>query len=161
MHALHILQNSSQQLIAVQTAPSVRWLFLFFVVAAVVFGVLAFKKRFWLGVGLSACLLLLFGSLAALPKPATYKLRVDLKRGVITSEGTRNGTLVSSFVVNGSDLSAAELQSDRGDTAIVLIRQKGSLLFPLGEEKLKGEPDQYVVLTALRGTLHEAERQGK
>ena len=161
MRALQILENSPRQLLAVQTAPSVRWLFVFFVMAAFVGVALSLRKRFWRGAAIAGSLLVLFGLLAALPKPASYRLHIDVPNRVITSEGVRNGTLVSSFMVNGSDLSAAELQSNRGDTAIVLIRQDGSLLFPLGEEKLKGEPDQYVVLTALRATIHDAARQRK
>lgn len=161
MRALHILENTSQQFVAVQTAPSVRWLFLFFLAAALVGLLLSWRERFWRGVAVAGCLLVLFGLLAALPKPATYLLRIDVNGRVITSEGTLNGTLISSFAVNGSDLSAAELQSSREAADIVLVRQDGSLLFPLGEQKVQNEPDQYVVLTALRKAVHNAEGRGK
>ena len=47
-------------------------------------------------------------------------------------------------------LIVSRMQFNRGARTIGLLRRDGSTLYPLGEQQLQNEPDQYVVLNAIR-----------
>ena len=159
MRSLQIVENSPQQLIAVQTATSLGWLYAIFITVAVAAAIWMVWTRQWRLLGVPALVIALFGFFALLPKPPIYTLTIDFAANAVLSRATRGSADVSSFTVKGRDLSAADMQSNRGATAIALTRQDGSLLFPLGEEMLQNEPDQYVVLTALRKVIANGTQQ--
>jgi hypothetical protein len=48
------------------------------------------------------------------------------------------------------------MQFNRGARTIVMIGKDGRQIFPLGAQQLQDEPDQYVVLNALRSAIGQA-----
>lgn len=153
MRSLQIVENSPQQLVAVQTPYGASFLLVLGVIVAIGFcGWFAFTRQWRLLVIPGIALLVLCG-LALIPSVPTYHLQIDKPGHRITSEARRGDAVVNSFTVNGSDLSSADMQYNRGASTIVLLRRDGSQLYPLGEQQLQDEPDQSVVLTALRDAI--------
>ena len=153
MRSLQIIENTQRQLEAVQTAYSSSWLLGLAIIVAAGFSIWLIRARQWKLLIIPAAALFVFGLLALMPKAPTYHLVVNLDDGQIRSEAKRGDRVVSSFVVSTHELSGADMQFNRGATTIVLIRKDGSLLFPLGEQQLQNEPDQYVVLNVLRTAI--------
>lgn len=159
MRSLQIVENSPQQLIAMQTPYSASFLLVLGILVALGFcGWFAFTRQ-WRLLVIPGIALLVLGSLALTPSVPTYHLQINKASRQITSEARRGDAVVNSFTVSGTDLSSADMQSNRGATNIVLLRHNGSQLFPLGEQQLQGEADQsnqYVILTALRELITPA-----
>ena len=156
MHALQIVENSPQRLVATQTPYSASFLPVLGIVVALGLGAWYAFTRKWRMLFIPALALLVLGGLMLLPRYPTFHLQVDQATRTIASEGKRGDTVVRAFTVQGDELSGADMQFNRGASTIVLIRRDGSLLYPLGEQQLQDEPDQYVVLNALRAAIPNA-----
>ncbi len=156
MRSLQIVENSPQQLVAVQTPYTASFLPVLGILIALGFGLWFAFSRQWLRLLIPGIAILVFGSLMLLPKNPTYHLRVDRAAHQVTSEGRRGDAVVESFTASGSELAGADMQFNRGASTIVLTRRDGSVLYPFGEQQLQDEPDQYVVLTALRDLITPA-----
>jgi hypothetical protein len=83
----------------------------------------------------------------------SFRVEVDQPSRQIVSQELSNGKVISSTAITASDLNSAEMQFDRGKRTIVLIGRDGQQIFPLGEERLQNEPNQYVILNALRAAI--------
>lgn len=156
MHSLQIVENTPQQLVAVQTPYGASFLLVLGIIVALGFLAWFAFTRQWKLLLIPGVALLVFIGLARMPSVPTYRLQIDKADHRITSEARRGGTVVSSFTVSGADLSSADMQYNRGASTIVVLRRDGSQLYPLGEQQLQDEPDQSVVLTALRDVLTPA-----
>ena len=150
MRSLQIMENSPQQLLAVQTPYGASFLPVLGALVALGFCAWFAYSRQWRLLIIPALALVVLGGLALIPRAPTYHLQVDRAAHQVTSEARRGEAVVTSFSVAAQDLSGADMQFNRGASTIVLIRRDGSLLFPLGEQQLQNEPDQYVVLNVLR-----------
>ena len=67
-----------------------------------------------------------------------------------------NGKSVTHTVTPTDEIASAEMQFNRGARTIVMIGKDGRQIFPLGAQQLQDEPDQYVVLNALRSAIGQA-----
>ena len=140
-------------LTADQTPYSASFLPAFGIVVALGFSAWLAYTRQWRLLIIPALALTVLEALALMPSAPTYHLQVDRAAHSVTSEERRKDVVVSSFSVSANELSGADMQFNRGASTIVLIRKDGSLLFPLGEQQLQDEPDQYVVLNVLRDVI--------
>lgn len=159
MHSLQIIKNSPQELVAVQTPYSASFLSVLGIVVALGFCAWFAYTRQWRLLIIPALALLVFWGLTLIPSAPTYHLQVDRVGHRVISEARRGDAVVTSFSVDTIELSGADMQFNRGASTIVLIRKDGSLLYPLGEQQLQNEPDQYVVLNVLRSVI--ADSSGK
>lgn len=160
MRSLQIMENSPGQFLAVQTPYTASFLPVLGALVAAVFCAWFAYTRQWRLLAIPVLALLVLGGLALIPRPPTFRLQVNRAAHQVTSEAQRGTAVVTSFSVAASDLSGADMQFNRGATTIVLIRKNGSLLYPLGEQHLQNEPDQYVVLNVLRDEIsHSSSRQ--
>ena len=150
MKSLAILGDTAGVLVAEQKPQSVGPVpLILLVVAACVVCWLLWTKQWKLLV--FPCVLMLIICIPIVSsKHPTYHLTVNRPQHTITSQATVSGNQVSAFQVSAHDLNSAEMQFNRGARTIVLVRRNGSLLYPLGEQQLQDEPNQYVVLNAIR-----------
>ena len=153
MRLISILSNSGGRLVAEQRPQNINFLLLLFgfaIVAAVIFIVRVHAYKMLL---LPGCLTLLLLFLANVGEKVTYRVTVDQASHTITSDQIKGGKVVGSAALPASDLTSAEMQFNRGARTIVLIGRDGSQHFPLGEAQVQDEPDQYVILNALREAI--------
>ena len=145
---LPILENTQARLVAEQSPPAT----LFFgVISALICGGVAgiaiLHRKWVLGLILGA-LTVLFVFLAI--PGSVYRITVDRSAGKVQWVTTKQGRETSSEEVAATDISSAELEFNRDARCIVLILKDGSQVYPLGRQHYSGEPEQYVVLDAIR-----------
>ena len=156
MPSVNIIENTSARLVAVQTPQTWGPIPALLSVVAGLFLLRLLWTRQWKLAIVPGLFLLVFFLLWLIPETPTFRVTLDLAGHSLTSEASKNGKVVSEFAVSAGDLSSAEMQSNRGARTIILIRKDGSLLYPLGKQKLQGEPDQYVILNAIRQFIGQA-----
>lgn len=93
---------------------------------------------------------------AAIGNGAIHRVTIDRHYNQLIFEKVKRGVVLERTQTSVSDFTSAEMQYGRGSSAIILIRPDGKLVYPLGDEQLQNESNQYVVLTALREVIgHE------
>lgn len=148
-----VLSNSNGHLIAQQRPPGDS-ITHFFVILLLGFAVYCIWIRAWKLLFLPGVLLIVF--LFPSGQRNTLQVDIDQQTGEIVCSESDKGKVISSTTVTASELTAAEMQFNRGARRIVLIHRDGHQTFPLGEAELQGEPDQYVILNALRQVIGQA-----
>ncbi len=144
-------------LIAEQSAPST---LVFGTISVVLCGGVAIYMllhRKW-GLGLSLFFLTLALTLLAKPGPA-YRITVDRSENKIEWETIRGGRQVSHSEVASADLASADMEFNRDSRCIVLIHKDGTQSYPLGRQHFSDEPEQYVVLNAIRQLIGQTALQ--
>ena len=150
MPLLAIQQNSAGSLVALQQPQSTTGYIVWVVLGVVVVAGLAVSSRRWWVLVVAVLLAALMIPWRSSQRNPAYKLVLDKTTGEITSITLRNGTPGETVSVPAKEISSAEMQFNRGATRIALVKRDGQILFPLGEQHLQGEQDQYVVLSAIR-----------
>jgi hypothetical protein len=150
MKLLSIVSNINGHLIAEQQPQSGgNTIFIILIVATTLyFG----YRRAWKFLLIPAVLCLIVMQSMFMGQKTSYRVEVDQPTRQILSQEWSKGKVISSTTIPVSDLNSAEMQFNRGASRIVLIHRDGRQEFPLGEQHLQNEPDQYVVLNA----MHEA-----
>lgn len=151
-----ILQNNDGHLIAEQRPQSGNFLLVIGFILIVLFSAVLIYKHQWKR--------LLFPALAAVvlvplwhsSTNPTYRIEVDKQAHKIVSEKLVDGKSVATSTIPATDLTSADMQFNRGARTIVLIHRDGHQSFPLGEDELQDEPDQYVILNALRQVIGQS-----
>ena len=155
MRCLHILGNTGIRLIAEQTPYNGYFLTYIAILFAAGFLIrYLWSRRFKLAALPGSIIIFLLLDFL-MPTIPTYTLTLNREARTINSEARVKNTVQSRFTVAASDLNSAEMQFNRGAITIVLVRRDGSLLYPLGEQQLQDEPDQYVVSNAIRKMIGE------
>ena len=134
MRSVQILENTSARFVAVQAPQSWGPVPAILSLATAAFLVRFLSTRQWRLAVLPGVFLLVFLLLWLVPANPTFTLTLDVAARSILSEGTKSGKIVSQFQVPAADISSAEMQFNRGARTIVMIRNDGSLLYPLGKE---------------------------
>ncbi len=153
MPLLTIQQNTPTQLVAVQspgtaTAYSI-WVLL---TAIAVVACALYYRRWWLVI-VGIALVVFMIPWRSSQRAPNYEVVVDKSARIITSKTMLGNRMEQTFSEDARDLASAEMQFNRGATRIVLIQQDGQQKFPFGELHYQDEPDQYVVLNAMRQTI--------
>lgn len=124
-----------------------------YIVVIMVLAVYFTYKRMWqfllMPVFITAWLYLL----SFVGQKTSFRAEIDPDSHQIVSEELAKGKVVSKTIIHTSDISSAEMQFNRDATRIVLLLRNGTQVFPLGEQHLQDEPNQYVALTAIRQAI--------
>ncbi len=151
---LPILENSSARLIAEQSPPN-SWFFgtmsLVLLAGAAAF---ALRNRRW-GLGVLFGLGALCMIWVVLPGP-TYRITIDKAGRTVQWATRKGGKETSTESVSAGDLSSADMEFNRDARNIVLLHKDGTQSYPLGRQHFSGEPEQYVVLNAIRQLIGQA-----
>ena len=154
MSSLNILQNSATTLIAEQSPPGGGFFMIVSMLVALGVGVFAFTQRRWvLGLlmfGLSAVFLLFL-----LPGVA-YRIELNREAHTIAWEQVRSGKAISRQQVDAGSIQSADMDFNRNARNIILLGRDGTQYYPLGRQHFTGEPEQAVVLTAVREMIGAA-----
>jgi len=153
MKLVTILSNANGQLVAEQRPQSVGFLL---VIGTLLMLALAFyfvRSRAWTMLVLPGLGLLILFGLSLIGQKTTFRIQVDESGHQIVSQELKGDKVISTVTTPSSDIASAEMQSNRGARKIVLIHRDGHQSFPLGEQELQDEPDQYVILNALRAAI--------
>ena len=101
----------------------------------------------------------LFGLLIQTPywltgRPPSYRMTLTRSSGDIRTETVnKDNVVVSVAELRRSEMASSDMQFNRGDTRVVIVKKDGTVFYPLGEQYLQGYPQMYVVLNAIRQTL--------
>lgn len=156
MKLISIISNTSGNLIAEQHPQTAGFLIGVFTLACIGFAIYLVWTRAWTMLILPILGLALMLFLSRIGQKTTYRVDIDQQTHQITSEQLKDGKVISTTTTPASDLTSAEMQFNRGARTIVLIHRDGHQSFPLGEEELQDEPDQYVILNALRQVIGQS-----
>ena len=151
MKLLTIISNSGGRLIVVQQPQAESYTF--WIILVVVLAACFIYRRAWQLLFIPALLAVVIYSSSFIGQKTTYRAEIDQETRQITSEQLEKDKIVSKTTIPASDLNSAEMQFNRGASRIVLVHRDGRQEFPLGEQHLQNEPDQYVVLNALRQAI--------
>ncbi len=160
MKNLNILSDAAGVLVAEQKPQSIGPVPVILLIISACLSVWFVRAKQWKLLVFPFALVLIILLPLALSRYPTYKLVVDQSKGTITSVATLNGRQLSALEISATDLTSAEIQFNRGARTIVLVRRDGALVYPLGEQQLQDEPNQYIVLNALRGVIGRVPRDG-
>ena len=86
----------------------------------------------------------------------TYRITVDRAAGKVEWVTLKGGKEGSSDALAASDIASADMEFNRNARNIVIVRKDGSQSYPLGRQHFTGEPEQYVVLNAIRQLIGQA-----
>ena len=115
---------------------------------AVLAAVALFSQRKWV---LGVFMLVLAAGLSLMMLPgATYRVKVDRAGRTISWETKRAGASEPQGSLPAASIQSADFDFNRNARNILLIGRDGKQYFPLGSQHFTGEPDQSVVLTAIR-----------
>ena len=150
MRSLQVLQNDGGLMVAKQTPYTAGFIPYLFILLSAGFLIRFLWTRQFRAAVIPGLVLVFVLSDFLTPVVPTYTLILNREKRTLTSEARVKNAVQAGFTVDAEDLNSAEMQFNRGATTIVLVRRDGSLLYPLGEQQLQDEPDQYVVLNAIR-----------
>ncbi len=154
MKLITIVVDTSTQFVAEQRSQNLWFLTAMFVAAVLGLAFYLIKIRAWkwlVGPALLLPIILLIFS--DIGHHLVYRVAIEKQSHLITCEQIVNGQLTSTVVIPSSDITSAEIQFNRSARIIALVHRDGHLSYPLGQEQVTNEPDQYVVLNALRSTI--------
>jgi hypothetical protein len=87
---------------------------------------------------------------ATWPHGVAYRMELKTQHRVLEVQTLRKDKIVASQTVKFSDIARAEMQFNRGDKRIVVVLNNGKEVFPLGDEYIQNEPNQYKPLIAIQ-----------
>lgn len=152
MKLVTILSNLNGHLIVVQQPQRENYI-IWIVLLGVVVIVFGFQRMWQVALLIPAFFVVLLFLLSFLGQKTSFRAEVDPQAHQIISEELSRDKIISKTIISTDDISSAEMQSNRGATRIVLLLHNGTQVFPLGQQHLQNEPDQYVVLTAMRQAI--------
>ena len=153
MRLITIVSNTGNQLIAEQRPQTVGFLLIVLSLGIVGLAVYFARVHAYKMLLLPVLALLLLLLLSRTGQKATYRVTIDQAKRRIISEKLQDGKVLDSTTTSAADVASAEMEFNRGARKIALIHRDGHQSFPLGEEELQNEPDQYIVLNALRQSI--------
>lgn len=153
MKLITIITHANGHLVAEQRPQSTGFLVALLSLFLLLLAIQFIRARAWKWLLFPAGAFLFLILLSFVGTPTTYRINIDQPHRLIVSEQIVDGKVVATTTIPASDLSSAELQFDRGARTIVLIHRDGRQSFPLGEQELQDEPNQYVILNALREAI--------
>jgi hypothetical protein len=151
-----VLQNANGHLIAEQRPQTGNFIVVLGLSLAIIFALVQAYKHQW-----KMILIPVLASLILIPmwhssKNPIYRIVVDQQAHEVVSDKLVDGKSVEHTVTPVGEIASAEMQFNRGARTIVMIGRDGKQIFPLGEQQLQNEPDQYVVLNAIREAIGQA-----
>ena len=155
MPQVMIIESRPDRMVAIETPPHTNFVQALLVVVFISVAGYAVWTRSWKVLGVAGVFCgLMFASVRSMTHGSTFRMTIDVSRSQITSdEISSRGRLIREQIFPASAIASADMQFNRGARTIVLIHRDGSQSFPLGEEFVQDEPDQYVVLNALRTAI--------
>jgi len=156
MKLISIISNANGQLVAEQHPQTVGFLLVIFTLVLLGLAIYFVRARAWTMLVLPGLGLAVLMFLSLIGQKTTYRITIDQQTHQIVSDELTKDKVISSTTTSASDLTSAEMQFNRGARKIVLIHRDGHQSFPLGEQELQNEPDQYVILNALRQTIGQS-----
>ena len=154
MSSLNIIENSANLLVAEQSPPSVLFFGLLSTLVALVAAGAVFSQRKWI---LGAFMLLLAAGLALMMLPgAAYRITVDRTAHTVAWEARRSGTVEAQGSLPVASIQSADFDFNRNARNIILIGRDGKQYLPLGDQHFTGEPEQSVVLSAIRELIGQS-----
>ena len=148
MFSLTILENSAKILVAEQSAPGALFHVLVATLVTLASAAVIMLPRKWV----PGVLLLSFAvgfSLMRLPGP-TNRITVHRDTNTIAWEAEKSSNVEAHGEIAAASIQSAEFDFNRNDRNILLIGRDGKQYFPLGKQHFGGEPEQAVVLAAIR-----------
>lgn len=155
MSSLTILENSAHMLVAEQSPPSVLFFGILSTTIALAAAGAVFSQRKWI---LGALLLVLAAGLSLMMLPGTaYKITVDRTARTVAWETRRSGAAQTQGSLPVASIQSADFDFNRNARNIILIGRDGKQYLPLGNQHFTGEPEQSVVLAAIRELIGQGE----
>ena len=148
MSSLTIIENSANLLVAEQSPPSVLMFALLPTLVAACAAVAVLLQRKWVP-GVLLVLLVAGLSLMLLPG-AAHRITIDRRARTISWEKRQSGKVEAHEEVGAASVQSADMDFNRNARNIILIGRDGRQYFPLGNQHFTGEPEQAVVLSAIR-----------
>jgi hypothetical protein len=148
-----VLQNANGHLIAEQRPQTGNFIIVLGLLIAIFFALVLAYRHQW-----KMMLLPVLAALVLIPmwhssSNPIYRIVVDQQAHEVVSDKLVDGKSVEHTVTPTGEITSAEMQFNRGARTIVMIGRDGRQIFPLGEQQLQNEPDQYVILNALRQAI--------
>lgn len=159
MKLISILSNANGLLVAEQQPQTVGFLVALLVIGMLGLALYFIRRHAWTMLVLPADALVIALSLWRFGQGDTYRVTVDQQHHQIVSQRIDGNKVVANTTTPASDLTSAEMQFNRGASKIVLIHRDGHQSFPLGEQELQDEPNQYVVLNAMRLAIGQSPKR--
>jgi hypothetical protein len=151
-----VLQNANGHLIAEQRPQTGNFIVVVGLLAAIVFALVLAYKHQWKMMLVPALAALVLTPMWHSPNNPVYRIVVNQQAHEVVSDKLMDGKSVEHTVTPTGEIASAEMQFNRGARTIVVIGRDGKQIFPLGQQQLQNEPDQYVVLNALRQAIGQA-----
>ena len=148
MSGLTIIEKSATILVAEQSPPSVPIFALIPTLVAACAAVAVLLKRKWV-LGLFLVVLAAGLSLMLLPG-AAYRITVNRSVRTISWEKRQSGKVEAQEAIGAANIQSADMDFNRNARNIILMSRDGRQYFPLGNQHFTGEPEQAVVLAAIR-----------
>ena len=148
MSSLVILENSANILVAEQSAAGTLFGVLVAILVTTASAVVIMLPRKWVP---GALLLLSVAGFLLMGLPGTTnKVTLDRDAHTIAWETRHYNNVEAHGQISSASIQSAEFDFNRGDRNIILISRDGKEYFPLGDQHFSGEPEQSVVLAAIR-----------
>lgn len=102
----------------------------------------------------------------AMPSSVSYRMEGDGNSRTFHIEELRRQAVVGQSVVPLDAIERIDMQSNRGATRIAIIMNNGDQRFPLGEEYMQDDPEQYKALVLMQqmwknGVVHATATQAR
>ena len=147
---LSILENSSTRMVVEQSAPNMLFAWITAALSLVLALFMLFNKRWVLGALMIA--LAIGMTVLATAWPA-YRMTLNRRSNTISWSAVKHNKQVSYDEVQVADVNSAQFEFNRDARCIVLVLKDGSPTYPLGRQHFSGEPQQYIVLNAIREVI--------
>lgn len=161
MKLISILSNANGQFIAEQRPQNINFLLAIFTLCMLGLAFQYVRARAWSSLSLPAIVLLAVFGLSFIGPKTTLRIHVDEAAHQVVYQELKGDKVLSTVTTPFSDISSVEMESNRGARKIVLIHRDGHQSFPLGEEALQDEPDQYVILNTMRQAIGQVPAQSQ
>ena len=161
MKLISILSNANGQFIAEQAPQSVGFLLAIFTIGLLALAAYYFYTRAWSLLTIPGIGLLMVFGLSLIGQKTSFRIHVDEPARQIISQEFKGDKVLSTVTTPFSDISSIEMQSNRGALTIAILHRDGHLSFPLGEQALQDEPDQYVILNTMRQAIGQVPAQSQ
>lgn len=152
--SLTILQNSAERLFAEQSPPGGLFFMVIAMLIAATLSVVMLRFRKWV-LGAFMAVMAAGFSLALLPA-AAYRVSVDRQARTVSWDRVRSGKVEAHQELAAAEIQSADFDFNRNARNILLIGRDGRQYLPLGDQHFSGEPEQSIVLAAIREVIAQA-----
>ena len=153
MHKLiTILVNSNGHFTAEQNGQSFALVSLLLAAGAVVLALIFARSRAWIWELIPLVLLLIAVGLLFANRGKAYRMEITPGDAMHVQQFDGGKPVLDSNIYLES-FASADLEYRRQDRRIVAVLRDGRTIYPLGEDYVASEPDQFVVLTAIREAI--------